>query len=124
MDSCIGYDVDEIGGARVGRVHAAFADAESGEPAWLVVSIGRRRKKKVAIPFRECAGAGGRVWTAQRLETLRTAPAVDPSRPLLREHEAVLCEHYGIGERDGRHAEVVARAEGSVTAQPALPAFQ
>ncbi len=40
----------------------------------------------------------GRVWTAQGREAIRTAPAVDPTRPLLREHEVAICAHYGIGE--------------------------
>ncbi len=43
---------------------------------------------------------------------------VDPSRPLLREHELTICAHYGIGERVGRAAEVVGRPEGAVTSKP------
>jgi hypothetical protein len=115
----IGYDVDEVGGARVGRVDGVFADAASGEVAWLVVAMGRRRVKRVAVPAGDCAGAGGRVWTAHGGEALRSAPAVDPVRPLLREHELAIGAHYGIGERVGRCAEVAARPEGTVTAQPA-----
>ena len=51
-------------------------------------------------------------------ETLREAPAVDPSRPLLREHELAICAHYGIGEGVGRAAEVAERDEGALTAKP------
>jgi hypothetical protein len=114
----IGFDVDEVGGSRIGRVHWVFADAASGEPAWLIVALGRRGAKKVAVPLRECAGATGRVWTAQGRDALRDAPAVDPTRPLLREHEAAICAHYGIGERVGRCAEIAARPEGVVTSRP------
>jgi hypothetical protein len=125
-----GFDVDEAGAARVGRVDSIFVDAGSGEPAWLIVALGgqgakrvafgrRRRTKNVAIPLRDCAGAAGRVWTAHERDALRTAPAVDPTRPLLREHELTICAHYGIGEQAGRAAEVVGRPEGSVTSQPA-----
>lgn len=115
-----GFDLDEVGGSRVGRVHSVFLDAGSGEPAWLVAILGRRRRtKKVAIPLRDCAGAAGRVWTAHPHDALRTAPAVDPTRPLLREHELTICAHYGIGERVGRAAEVAGRPEASVTSQPA-----
>ena len=71
------------------------------------------------MPVRECAAAAGRVWTAQERGALSAAPAVDPARPLLREHEIAICAHYGIGERIGRQAEIAGRAEGSVTAQPA-----
>ncbi len=50
---------------------------------------------------------------------IRSAPVVDPTRPLLREHELTICAHYGIGESVGRAAEVAGRPEGSVTSQPA-----
>ena len=122
----VGFQVDGMGGSKVGRVHGFFADASSGDPAWLIASVGRRRPRLrrrparlVAIPLRDCAGGGGRVWTAHEREAIGTAPMVDPTRPLLREHELTICAHYGIGERIGRHAEVAGRDEGSVTARPA-----
>jgi hypothetical protein len=122
----LGSEVDAVGGARVGRADGAFVDLESGEPAWLIVELdrrgpfGRRRPgPAVAVPVRECAGAAGRVWTALGEAALRSAPHVDPIRPLLREHEATICGHYGIGEGEGRHAEVAGRPAGAVTARPA-----
>ncbi|MGB7589308.1 MAG: PRC-barrel domain-containing protein [Solirubrobacterales bacterium] len=117
--SWIGFDLDDAGGARLGRVHGVFVDAGSGEPAWLIATLGRRRTKKIAVPLANCAGAGGRVWTAHERQALGTAPTVDPQRPLLREHELTIAAHYGIGERMGRAAEVAARPEGSVTSRPA-----
>lgn len=114
-----GFELDEIGGERVGRVHRVFADAASGEPAWLIAALGRRGAKLVAVPLRDCAAAAARVWTAHDGEALRTAPAVDSTRPLLREHELTICAHYGIGEAVGRAAEVAGRPEGSVTSKPA-----
>src|SRR6266516_3140621 len=108
-----------LGGGRAGTIHSLFVDAASGEPVWLIARLGRRRAKLVAVPLRNCAAAAGRVWTAHRREALRSAPAVDPTRPLLREHELAICAHYGIGERVGRAAEVVGQSEGSVTSQPA-----
>jgi hypothetical protein len=124
----LGYEVDEVGGARVGRVRGVFTDVAGGEPVWLIVGLERgrpllrrRRGRLVALPLRDCAAAAGRVWTAHRHEALRAAPAVDPSRALLREHELTICAHYGIGERVGRAAEVLGRPAGTVTAQPAGP---
>jgi hypothetical protein len=99
-------------------VHSVFIDADSGEPTWLIAALGRRGAKKVALPLRDCAGAAGRVWTAHRREALREAPTVDPTRPLLREHELVICVQLGIGERVGRAAEVAPRPEGSATSRP------
>jgi hypothetical protein len=124
--SWVGFEVDDAGGARVGRVRGVFADAEAAEPGWLIVALrrrfsllGGRGAALVAVPLRDCAAAGRRVWTAHPGAVLRSAPTVDPARPLLREHELTICAHYGIGERVGRAAEVADRGEGVVTAQPA-----
>ncbi len=115
----VGYEVDDLDGAAVGRVHGFFADAGNGEPTWLIAKIGRRRARLVAIPLRDCAGAAGRVWVAHGKDAIRRAPVVDPTKPLLREHELTICAHYGIGERVGRAAEVAGRPEGTVASQPA-----
>jgi hypothetical protein len=114
-----GFDVDDAAGSKVGTVHGVYVDAESGEPAWLIVALGRRRATLVAVPISECAPAAGRVWVAQNREALRSAPGIDPRRPLLREHELTICEHYGISERVGRAAEVAGRFAGNVVSRPA-----
>jgi hypothetical protein len=110
--------VDEIGGSDIGQVHGFFVDAESGTPSWLIAKLGRVRGFLVAVPIGSCAGGGGKVWVAHERDVVRGAPVVDPSRPLLREHELTICAHYGIGESIGRAAEVVGRGEDSVTSQP------
>jgi hypothetical protein len=119
VEAKAGDRVDAIGGAKAGAVHSVYVDAESGEAAWLVAALGRRGAKLVAVPIADCAAAGGRVWVAHEREVLRSAPRVDPTRPLLREHELAICSHYGIGERVGRAAEVVDRAANAVSAVPA-----
>ncbi len=114
-----GHAVDEIGGGSVGQVHGVFVDAESGDPTWLIAKQGRLGSTLVAIPLRDCAAGAGRVWVAHEREAIRSAPVVDPTRPLLREHELTICAHYGIGEGLGRAAEVAGRAAGAVTSSPA-----
>lgn len=115
----VGADLSEAGGATVGKVEGFFVDSGTGEPAWLVARVGRRRHAKlVAVPLHDCAGAAFGVWVAQDAEALSTAPVVDPARPLRREHELTICAHFGIGEGVGRAAEVVGRPEGDVTASP------
>lgn len=115
-----GSELDDADGRRVGRVVGAYADAQDGGPVWLVVAVGRRRRAKaIVVPLRECAAMPGRVWTAQGSGAMQAAPAVDPTRPLLGEHEAAICAHYGVGERVGRHAEVVGRPADAITAHPA-----
>jgi hypothetical protein len=115
----IGNRVDEIGGAEIGQVHGLFTDARDGKPSWLIARQGRFKGTLVAIPIADCVGGGGRVWVAHEREAIRSAPVVDPTRPLLREHELTICGHYGVGETIGRASEVVRRPENSVTSQPA-----
>jgi hypothetical protein len=123
-----GFALDDAGGRPAGRVDGVYADATGGAPTWLIVAFdqrtgrfgfGRRSSRVVVVPLRDCAAMPGRVWTAQSGEAIKAAPTVDPARPLLREHEMAICAHYGIGPQVGRHAEIAARPEGAVTAQPA-----
>jgi hypothetical protein len=114
----IGDRVDAIDGADIGLVHGLFADAEDGKPSWLIVRQGRFKGTLVAIPIANCAAAGGRVWVAHERDPIRSAPVVDPTRPLLREHELTICSHFGIGEGLGRATAVTGRKEGSVTSEP------
>jgi len=123
----LGFEVDDVNGAHVGRARSLFVDAEGGAPAWLIVALrrrwrrfSRRRDVLVALPLRDCAGAAGRVWIAHRADSIRSAPTVDPTRPLLREHELAICAHFGVGERVGRAAEVAGRPAGSLASTPAL----
>lgn len=115
----LGADVTELGGSAIGEVQGLYLDAESGEPAWLIARLGRRRRARVvAIPFSNCAGAPFGVWVGQEADAIRSAPVVDPTRPLRREHELTICAHFGIGEKVGRAAEVADREGGEVTAVP------
>jgi hypothetical protein len=115
----VGYGVDDSGGTGIGQVHGLFFDAQSGDPTWLIVKQGRFGRTLVVVPLRDCAAGGDRVWVAHDGKTIRSSPVVDPTRPLLREHELTICAHYGIGERVGRAAEVAGRPEGAITSQPA-----
>ncbi|HEY0318205.1 MAG TPA: hypothetical protein VGC49_07910 [Solirubrobacterales bacterium] len=115
----VGAEVGTIDGAGAGQVQGFFVDSVAGEPVWLIARSGRRRGARVvAVPMRGCAGAPFGAWAAYERETIRTAPVVDPTRPLRREHELTICSHFGIGEAVGRAAEVAARPEGEITATP------
>jgi hypothetical protein len=114
----LGTEVTELGGSAIGQVQGLYLDAGSGEPAWLIARLGRRRARVVAIPFSSCAGAPFGVWVAQEFDAIRSAPVVDPTRPLRREHELTICAHFGIGEKVGRAAEVLGRDGGGITAIP------
>lgn len=112
-----GYRVDDATGHGVARVEGLFVDGESGEPAWVLVKLGRFGKV-VPISIRECAAAAGRVWTPHDREVIREAPAVDPEQPLNREQEQQVLDYYGIPDTVGRGSELKDRAAGSTTANP------
>jgi hypothetical protein len=116
----LGQRVDDLGGKEIGEARGLFVDAQSGEPSWLIVRRGRFRRTLVAAPLRDCAGGVGRVWIAHERAPVRTAPVVDPTRPLLREHELTICAHYGIGEGVGRAAEVAGRPADAITSNPGV----
>jgi hypothetical protein len=115
-----GSKLDEMGGGAVGRVEGVFVDAESGDPKWLLIRMGRFGHHS-ALPFSHAVGGIGRVWAPYDREMVRQAPRVDAGQPLTRERELELCAFYGIGENTSRGAEISGRPEGAVTAQPAPP---
>lgn len=120
--SWLGAEVAELSGGSIGQAQGFYVDVESGEPAWLIARLGRRRRARVvAVPFSSCAGAPFGVWVAQEADAVRSAPVVDPTRPLRREHELMICAHFGIGEKVGRAASVLGRDEGGITATPPRP---
>ena len=114
----IGHRLDDLEGSSVARVTGVYADSAGGEPVWLVAKLGRFGSE-VAIPYGDCVAVVGHVWAPFTREALRSAPPVAPDRGLTREQEIAVCAHYGIRENQGRHAQVLTRSEGEVTAAPA-----
>lgn len=112
------FGLDDIDGTGIGKVTGFFVDSESGRPAWLLAKLGRF-SGEVAIPAHDCAGVAGKVWVPYHRDIIREAPIVDPSRPLNREQELLICEYFGLGDSHGRAAEVKDRPEGAITSQAA-----
>ena len=120
----VGGPLADLEGGAIGEVQSVYIDSTSHHPSWLVAKLsgsGRRERgaRIVAVPVDVCAGApGAGVWAAIDESLLRGAPVVDPARPLLREHELTICEHFGIGESVGRAAAVAELADGAITSIP------
>jgi len=120
----VGGPLADLEGGDVGEVQSVYIVSTSHQPAWLVAKLagsGRRGRgaRVVAVPVDVCAGAAGvGVWAAVDEARLRGAPVVDPTRPLLREHELMICEHFGIGEETGRAATVAELVGGAITSIP------
>jgi PRC-barrel domain len=114
----IGFRVEDMNGSKVARVQAIYVDAKEGEPVWVIVKVGRFGKV-TAVPYADCADGPGRLWVAHARKAIRGAPAIDVGKPLTREEELKLCDHYWIRPDRGRAAAVRSRAEEAVTARPA-----
>jgi hypothetical protein len=120
----VGGQLADLEGGAIGQVQSVYIDSTSHAPSWLVAKLegsGRRGRgsRIVAVPVDVCAGAAGAgVWAAIDEDRLRGAPVVDPTRPLLREHELTICEYFGITGDLGRAGSVAELAEGAITAIP------
>jgi len=118
----VGAPLADLEAETVGEVQSVYIDSTSHGPAWLVAKLtGSRRRggRIVAVPVEVCAGVAGiGVWAAVEGARLRVAPVVDPTRPLLREHELMICEHLGISGDVGRAGTVAELAPGAITAIP------
>jgi hypothetical protein len=120
----VGTPLADLAGGAIGEVQSVYIDSTDHHPSWLVARLagtGRRERgaRVVAVPVDVCAGAAGAgVWAAIDESLLRAAPVVDPTRPLLREHELTICEHFGIGDEVGRAAAVADLATGAITSIP------
>ena len=119
----VGTPLADLEGETLGEVQSVYIDSTDHHPAWLVVKLpgGRRGRgaRIVAVPVDVCAGAPGvGVWAAIDGSRLRGAPVVDPTRPLLREHELTICAHFGITDDVGRAGSVAELGAGAITALP------
>ena len=120
----VGTPLADLEADAVGEVQSVYIDSISHQPSWVVAKLpgeGRRGRgaRIVAVPADVCAGAPGvGVWAAVDADQMRRAPVVDPTRPLLREHELTMCEHFGIEDEVGRAAVVAEAAEGAITSIP------
>lgn len=114
----VGHKLDEIGGATAGRVEGVLVDVQSGEPAWLLIRLGRLGRRS-AVPFQLAAGGVGHVWVPYPKRLIKDSPEVDPGAGLDHADELELCDHYGVPPGVGRRAELEGREGATRTAVPA-----
>jgi hypothetical protein len=114
-----GFRLDDLRGSTIGKVEGAYVDAESGEPEWIQARMGRFGHHCL-VPVRDAVAAGGHVWVPYSRDQIRKAPRHDAGKPLERDAEQGLLDHYGVGTGEvGRGAELAARDSSAVTARPA-----
>jgi sporulation protein YlmC with PRC-barrel domain len=96
----IGDRVVDTNGAACGRLEDVWVDAESGEPAWLLIREGRfGGGRHRLIPFGEAAEGGGHVWVPHERSRIRSAPEISGDEILTTQLRDQLREHYGVGRR-------------------------
>ena len=119
MQRWAGFRLDDMGGSTVGRVEGVYVDDETGRPEWLLARMGRFGHHCL-VPARDAVAAGGHVWVPFTRDQIRKAPRQDGGKPLERDGEQQLLDHYGVGTGvTGRGAELAKREASAVTARPA-----
>jgi hypothetical protein len=113
-----GLPVDGLGNKSLGKIAGIHVDAEDGDPRWALIRIGPIAGC-TAIPFEHVAEGAGRLWAAYERDWIREAPRFRPHESLTAVQELELCAHWGIGEKQGRAAEVASRDAEEITAVPA-----
>jgi hypothetical protein len=113
----VGFRLDEIAGAGVGKIEGVFVDESSGEPVWLLARMGRFGHHTL-VPGRDAVEGVGRVWVPYTRDQIRRAPKVQPAVALTAEAERQLLEHYRIDSEAGRAAEIADHDATDVTATP------
>ncbi len=95
--SWIGERVTDSLGVGVGRLEDIWVDAESGEPAWLLLREGRfGGGKHRLVPFAGATEGAGRIWLPYERALIRSAPPIGAEEVLTAELGESLREHYGI----------------------------
>ena len=113
----VGFQVDDMSAAAVGKLDGYLVDVHDGQPEWLVVRTGRLGARSL-VPARHAVGAIGRVWVPFTRDEIRSVPRGDGSKGLARSDEQRLLEHYGIGSEAGRAPAVADLEEAALTSRP------
>jgi hypothetical protein len=115
----VGSRVDDVYGARVGSIDSIYVDAESGEPQWIIVGLGRFSGSQVPVPLHDAIAGSGHVWVPYERDLIRKAPELSAGLPpLSRERELAACDHFAFPQRARRIKDVPA---GTPTAMPVGP---
>ena len=93
----IGSRVIDAHGAGVGRLEDIWVDAETGDPAWLLVRGSRFSGGAQRLaPFTGATGGDGRVWLPHERETIRSSPEIGRDGLLSSDLGERLRYHYGL----------------------------
>jgi hypothetical protein len=110
--------VDDVYGARVGKVVDVYFEPEAHDVHWMLVRIGSTDGPLRLVPVHYSIASRSHVWVPITKDLITRAPELERVRALSRDDELELCLHYG-GLR--RRIEVLRRRRvDAVTAVPGI----
>ena len=109
-----GFRVDDVYGARVGKVEDIYVDSETNRAEWLVAKLGRFSDHHALIPLADAVVGAGHVWVPYERDLIRRSPVASTGAPLSQAQESTLLAHYGIAA--GRRTEIAKLTPESTTA--------
>jgi len=83
-------------GDKVGSIDAIYADDQSGQPEWALVSTGLFGTKSTFVPLAEATASGDNVQVPYAKQLIKDAPNMDPDGHLSEAEEQQLWRHYGL----------------------------
>jgi hypothetical protein len=121
LDETIGWKglpIEGLGNKPLGRVAGIHVDAESGQPRWALIRLGRLGRC-TAIPVEHVGPGAERLWAAYDRDWIRKAPRFRASESLSAGQELELCAHWEMHTERGRGAEIAGLDTEDITAVPA-----
>jgi len=93
----VGSRATDSSGSRFGRLEDIWVDADSGEPAWVLIREGRfGGGEQRLVPFDGVIEANGQIWLPYEREVVRTSPEVGGHETLNADLGQRLRTHYGL----------------------------
>ena len=86
----------DTAGERIGTLQEVYADVDTGEPEWALVSTGTLRLSLRFIPLREAVLVDDALRVAFPCETVEAAPQIDADGRISDEEEDRLYAHYRL----------------------------
>lgn len=100
--SWIGFRVTDKLGSGLGRLEDVWADAVTGDPAWLLLREGRFGGScHKLVPFAGSTAGGGQVWLSFEREIVRTSPDIGDQEVLTERLSEHLRSHYAQAGQNG-----------------------
>ncbi len=95
--SWVGFRVTDSLGSGLGRLEDVWVDADSGDPAWLLIREGRfGGGKHRLVPFDGATAGGGQLWLPYERDLVRSSPVIGASEILTSSLSERLRAHYGL----------------------------